>query len=185
MKGGIFIVSLDFELHWGGFEKWPLEKYSRHFLNTRGVIPQMLSLFLQHKVHATWATVGMLFHASNNSLATYCPRLKPSYHLSALSAYRFIEKHGIGVTEKDDPFHYAATLVKQIIETPFQELASHTFAHYYCNEPGQTVEEFAADLQAAQHSAELYGKKLRSLVFPRNQFNEDYLRACYDQGFIA
>jgi hypothetical protein len=45
------------------------------------------------------------------------------------------------------------------------------------------VDQFRADLQAAQQAASTYGVKLKSLVFPRNQFNDDYLRVCYEQGF--
>jgi peptidoglycan/xylan/chitin deacetylase (PgdA/CDA1 family) len=182
---GIFLISLDFELHWGGFEKWPIQNYQTYFLNTRKVIPEMLALFLEHEVHATWATVGMLFHRSKESLLDHVPKYQPSYQISELSAYRFIERHGIGETEQDDPFHFASSLVKQITGTPFQEIGSHTFAHYYCNEAGQTVDEFRADLKAAQQSAAMHGNKLRSLVFPRNQFNEEYLKVCYEEGFIA
>jgi hypothetical protein len=127
----------------------------------------------------------MLFHDSKNSLIEFSPELKPSYELSNLSAYNFIEQGQIGNSEDDDPLHFGGSLIKQIINKPFQELASHTFSHYYCNEAGQTVEQFTADLQAAQKSAHLYEKKLRSLVFPRNQFNEEYLRACFSEGFIA
>lgn len=180
-----FIISLDFELHWGGFEKWPLENYKQYFLNTRKAIPEMLRLFHQHEVHVTWAGVGMLFHNSRESLMKNVPVLKPSYKQRELSAYNFIEEKGIGSSEKDDPFHFGASIVKQITETPFQELASHTFAHYYCNEEGQTIEQFRADLRAAQTTAAIYNKKLRSLVFPRNQFNEEYLKICYEEGFIA
>ncbi len=185
MNKSVFIISLDFELHWGGFEKWPLKIYQEYFLNTRKIIPEMLAYFRQYEVHTTWATVGMLFHDSKTSLLDVAPSLKPSYKSPELSAYNFIEIEGIGLTETEDPFHFAGSLIKQILAIPFQELSSHTFAHYYCNEPGQTVEQFRADLQAAQISASKYGKKLRSLVFPRNQFNEEYLRACYDEGFIA
>ena len=46
---GIFTISLDFELHWGGFEKWPIEEYRQYFLNTRKVIPEMLKLFGQYE----------------------------------------------------------------------------------------------------------------------------------------
>ncbi|MBL0744018.1 polysaccharide deacetylase family protein [Chryseolinea lacunae] len=185
LKQGTFIISLDFELHWGGFEKWPLENYRQYFMNTRKVIPEMLRLFEQSDVHVTWATVGMLFHTTRHSLEETLPTLQPSYAQRELSAYQYIEKHGIGNDEDDDPFHYAGSLVQRVLETPGQELASHTFAHYYCNEAGQTVEQFRADLRAAQLSAEKYGKRLRSLVFPRNQFNEEYLKACYEEGIVA
>jgi peptidoglycan/xylan/chitin deacetylase (PgdA/CDA1 family) len=184
-RGGSFIISLDFELHWGGFEKWPLEKYRQYFLNTRSVIPDMLERFERRQVHVTWATVGMLFHPSRESLIKDLPEQRPSYAAEELSAYHFLEQHGVGESEEDDPFHFAGSLVNLIVETPFQELASHTFAHYYCNEVGQTLEQFRADLRAAQRTAEHYGKKLRSLVFPRNQFNEAYLRICFEEGFVA
>jgi peptidoglycan/xylan/chitin deacetylase (PgdA/CDA1 family) len=180
-----FTISLDFELHWGGFEKWPLENYKQYFLNTRQVIPEMLKLFRQYDVHVTWAGVGMLFHADRESMLKNAPKQRPSYAVMELSAYDYIESKGVGVSEFDDPFHFAGSLVEQIVRTPFQELGSHTFAHFYCNEPGQTIEQFKADLRAAQAAAVPFGRKLRSLVFPRNQFNEDYLRACYEEGFTA
>jgi peptidoglycan/xylan/chitin deacetylase (PgdA/CDA1 family) len=182
---GTFIISLDFELHWGGFEKWPLEEYKQYFLNTRAVIPEMLDLFRQHEVHVTWAGVGMLFHTTRESLTLDFPKQKPSYAAAELSAYNFIEDYGIGETEEEDPFHFAGSLVNQIVMTPFQELGTHTFAHYYCNEEGQTLEQFRADLRSAQRSAEHYGKKLRSLVFPRNQFNPAYLKVCCEEGIVA
>lgn len=180
-----FTISLDFELHWGGFEKWPMENYREYFLNTRKVIPEMLKLFEQYEVHVTWAGVGMLFYGDKKSLLENVPKVRPGYAMKELSAYDYIEKKGIGDSELDDPFHFAASLVKQIVDTPFQELGSHTFAHYYCNEQGQTVEQFRADLCAAQSAAKRYNRTLRSLVFPRNQFNEQYLKVCYEEGFRA
>ncbi len=182
-RSSIFTISLDFELHWGGFEKWPLENYRQYFLNTREVIPQMLKLFRQYEVHVTWAGVGMLFHSDKKTLLANAPKVRPSYTVKELSAYSYIETNEVGETESDDPFHFAASLVKQIADTPYQELGSHTFAHYYCNEQGQTIEQFRADLQAAQNAARGFKRTLRSLVFPRNQFNEEYLKVCYEEGF--
>src|SRR5688572_19733954 len=112
MKNGIFIVSLDFELHWGGFEKWPIKRYERYFLNTRNVVPEMLKLFEQYSVHVTWATVGMLFHASRESMQKSAPELKPSYEETSLSAYHYIDHPGVGDSELSDPFHFARSLVQ-------------------------------------------------------------------------
>ncbi|HTF22193.1 MAG TPA: hypothetical protein VK658_29135 [Chryseolinea sp.] len=180
-----FIISLDFELHWGGFEKWPVAQYQQYFANTRAVIPRMLDLFVKQEVHVTWATVGMLFHQSRPQLQAHFPATRPTYRQQRLSAYHFIDEHGIGDSEASDPLHYADSLIGQIIATPHQELASHTFAHYYCNEAGQTLDQFRDDLRAAQKAAGRYNQKLRSLVFPRNQFNEDYLRVCFEEGFTS
>src|SRR5688572_29993645 len=114
---GVFTISLDFELHWGGFEKWPLELYKHYFLNTRRVIPEMLTMFLEGDVHVTWATVGLLFHESRASLLQNAPALKPAYEFSRLSAYNFIERRGIGNNEYDDPFHFGSSLINKIIAT--------------------------------------------------------------------
>jgi peptidoglycan/xylan/chitin deacetylase (PgdA/CDA1 family) len=198
----IFTISLDFELHWGGFEKWPLrisdskfqipnshesngKDYAQYFLNTRHVIPEMLGLFENSGVHVTWATVGMLLQETKDELLRNSPSLKPSYKERKLSAYHYIREVGIGENEEHDPFHYAPSLVRQIISTPYQELGTHTFAHYYCNEEGQSHEQFRADLQAAQRAAEKFGRRLKSLVFPRNQFNDDYLRICAEEGITS
>ena len=62
----------------------------------------------------------------------------------------------------------------RIAAVPGQELATHTFAHVYCAEPGQTREAFAADLAAAHEAARPYGVPMRSIVFPRNQHNPAY-----------
>jgi Polysaccharide deacetylase len=92
---------------------------------------------------------------------------------------------GIGADEVSDPLHYGFSLLRLIQQTPHQEIGSHTFGHYYCNEPGQTPDQFRHDLQAAQKAAARLGITLQSLVFPRNQFNDEYLKICYEAGFKA
>ena len=190
---GTFTISLDCELHWGGFEKWQLsgfgfrvsglEDYNQYFLNTRKIIPEMLDLFSKYGIHVTWATVGLLMHENKKAMIQNFPLLKPTYQHPELSAYNFMERNGIGENETEDPFHYADSLIAQIISIPNQELGSHTFSHFYCNEDGQTLEQFRADLKSAQQAASCYGVKLKSLVFPRNQFNDDYLKVCFEEGF--
>jgi peptidoglycan/xylan/chitin deacetylase (PgdA/CDA1 family) len=185
MVKGTFIISLDFELHWGGFEKWPVEQYRQYFLNTRKAIPAMLALFRKYDIHVTWAGVGLLFYETKRQLLEDMPEIKPTYTNTQLSAYNYINSPGIGEDEVSDPLHYGFSLLKLIQQTPHQEIASHTFAHYYCNEKGQTPEQFRHDLQAAQKAAARFGVTLRSLVFPRNQFNDDYLKVCHEAGFTS
>ena len=71
------------------------------------------------------------------------------------------------------------------MENPGAELACHTYSHFYACEPGQTPEQFRADLQAAKKAAESVGGQLRSLVMPRNQVNPAYLPICQDEGFTS
>jgi peptidoglycan/xylan/chitin deacetylase (PgdA/CDA1 family) len=195
----IFTISLDFELHWGGFEKWPLATsplltsagvytqvlsydYRPYFWNTRIVIPEMLKLFSEYDIHVTWATVGMLMNSNKDELLACAPSNRPTYQKAELSAYHYIENIGIGNSELEDPNHYAASIIERILETPHQELGTHTFSHYYCNELGQSPEQFRADLLAAKSAALKFGRSLQSLVFPRNQFNETYLKISFEEG---
>ncbi|CAM1339450.1 polysaccharide deacetylase family protein [Tenacibaculum aestuarii] len=180
-KKGKFVISLDFELRWGGVEKWSIDcKYS-YFLETRKSIPQVLLLFKQNDIKATWATVGFLFAKDKKQLLDYSPSIQPTYSNQKLSSYNYFNE--IGNNEKNDPYHFAYSLITNILETPGQELGTHTFSHYYCNELGQTIEEFEADLQSAQNLArDNFGISLKSLVFPRNQYNPYYLNVVEKQG---
>jgi len=172
MEKGKFVISLDFELHWGVAELWDVESRKDYFDNTRISIPTVLSLFEKYKVHATWATVGFLFAKNKAQLLQFSPILKPTYDQKKLSYYSLIENGEVGEDEVDDPYHYAPSLIEKIIKTPGQELATHTFAHYYCNESGQNEKQFEADIKAAQSIAKAnFDVELQSLVFPRNQFN--------------
>lgn len=99
------------------------------------------------------------------------PERKPRYEDSRLSPYEALDE--IGRDEKADPLRFAPSLVRKIADTTGQELASHTFSHFYCLEAGQTASDFDADLEVAQKLAEPFGG-VRSLVFPRNQYNARY-----------
>lgn len=178
---GKFIISLDFELHWGGAEKWNLDEKKDYFLDTIRFIPELLKIFEENKIKATWATVGFLFANDKSQLIDLSPKVLPSYDNKELSYYDIFPS--VGLNENIDPFHFAPHLIDLILKTKGQELASHTFAHYYCNESGQTVEQFDADLKAAQKIAQTnFDITLRSLVFPRNQFNSAYLKVAHKNG---
>ena len=183
MTNGKFIISLDFELHWGAAEKWDLATKKDYFDTTRKSIPQVLSLFEKYGIHATWATVGFLFAKNKQQLLDFLPKQRPSYDNKILSYYRLIDGNEVGESEIDDPYHYAPSLIAKILKTPGQELGTHTFCHYYCNEPGQNAAQFESDLQAAQAlSKENFGVGLQSLVFPRNQFNPEYTEIARQNG---
>ena len=171
--GGRLIVSLDFELHWGVRDHSSVEDYAENLLGVRQAIPALLAEFQRRGVRATWATVGFLLYRTRRELLDALPSELPTYADPALDPYRTLE--GIGVDEDADPFHFGESLARAIVETPGQELATHTFSHFYCMEPGQTKAQFSADLAAAVVAAARFGVPPRSLVFPRNQANLDYL----------
>lgn len=182
---GAFIISLDFELHWGVFDHTPLTEKSRaYFDRTRALIDPTLQQFAEHDVRATWATVGMLFARDKAELTRSLPSKRPEYRDPALSPYRLLDE--VGSDEASDPYHYALSLIERVAATPGQVVGSHTFGHYYCLEAGQNLASFTADLAAAQRlSQQRLNTRSTSLVFPRNQYRRDYFPALQDHGFTT
>ncbi len=143
---------------------------AKTLLGARTAIPQVLDLFEEFDVAASWATVGFLFAESRRERQEFSPTLRPQYADTRLDAY----SEPTGENEDDDPLHYATSLIKQIAKRSKQEIATHTFSHYYCQEPGETREAFAADLASAIAIARRRGITVRSIVFPRNQVRPGY-----------
>lgn len=183
MKQGILIFSLDFELYWGLVGRKSLEEYRETLLGGRRAIPALLNLFKRYEIHATWATVGFLFCRSRQALLDAVPGLIPQYENASLSPYAHLAQ--IGENEETDPFHFAPSLIQCIAKYENQEIATHTFSHYYAQAGGQTRETFAADLKAARQVALESGYLVKSLVFPRNQENIQYLDLCRENGIIC
>ena len=182
---GTFVISLDFELHWGCFENMQniTEANQQYFYNTRKAIPEMLSIFSKGGIHATWAAVGMLFCKDRKDWENNTPSKIPAFVNPNVSAYKWVEKNGF--INDQDPFHFAPTIIELIKSTPHQEIGTHTYAHYFCLEEGQYVDDFRADIQKACEMANRVGISIKSLVFPRNQFNESYLSVCKEFGITA
>lgn len=168
---GALVVSLDLELHWGVRDKVPANgPYRQNLLRVPDAIAEMLGVFHQYGVAATWAAVGFLLARDCRQLQQFSPTLRPRYHNHRLDPYT----EDIGYDQLSDPLHFAPSLIEAIKGTANQELATHTFSHYYCLEPGQDRETFRADLQAAVSIARTHGIVHRSIVFPRNQHNPRY-----------
>lgn len=168
MNHGIFTVSLDFELHWGQFDKIDVSKNIKYFDNTLDVIPKMLSLFEQNNIEVTWATVGLLYCKSIKDLKERRPQYLAEYNNPKVSAYHYVDTL---YNDKYARFYFAQDLIKKIQNTKGQELATHTYAHYYCLEKGHTKQAFDADLKSASKISESFGVHNKSIVMPRNQFN--------------
>ncbi len=107
---GAFVISLDFELHWGVRDRRTVADYKDNLLGARNVVPRLLDLFSRYKVHATWATVGFLFFDSREALISGCPRRQPQYSLPKLSPYLNLEE--IGPNEEHDCYHFAPSLIR-------------------------------------------------------------------------
>jgi peptidoglycan/xylan/chitin deacetylase (PgdA/CDA1 family) len=179
---GALVISLDFELHWGVRDKCdPDGPYRENLLGARKAVPQILELFEEFDIAATWATVGFLFAESRREREEFSPVVRPQYADKRLDPYG----ERTGEDEDHDPLHYAASLIARIAKHSKQEIATHTFSHYYCQEPGDTREAFAADLSSAVAIARRRGIEVRSIVFPRNQFRLGYESVLKEAGVVC
>ncbi|MBJ6108279.1 polysaccharide deacetylase family protein [Hymenobacter sp. BT523] len=180
---GALVISLDFEINWGVRDQQTLAQYGANLLGVRQAIPAMLALFAEFGLHVTWATVGLLFFETKAEMLAHLPAVRPEYADPNLSPYLVLDQ--VGEDEAHDPYHFGRSLINQIRATPGQEMASHTFCHYYCLERGQTVESFRHDIETAVRVGAEQGMALRSLVFPRNQYNAQYLETCRAAGITS
>lgn len=160
------IISIDFEMRWGVHDIYGcnIDGYRANLENVRYIIPKMIQLFRERNIRATWATVGALALDSWDEYFSFAPS-PPIYENNKLTidpAYADIDPDGL--------LHFAPDLVRNIINTPGQELGSHSFSHLYFREKGVTVQDFIADSGTV---SSVFSDKFNinpvSLVFPKNQ----------------
>jgi hypothetical protein len=182
-KFGKFVISLDFELQWGMLDHVTKDSsYRKNIKAVHDVIPKLLEFFDKYGIHATFATVGLVFFENFQDLKAGLPQIRPTYCNQSINPYLSVNEIIDGVAE-----HYflAPELIREIQQHPNMEIGSHTFSHYYCLEEGQTIDQFREDIAYAKKVASRYNIHLTSLVFPRNQINENYLRVCKELGFSS
>ena len=178
-KKGSFVVSLDFELMWGKRDNATKESYGKNIIGVHTALPKILEMFSLYNIHGTWATAGLLFFKNKAEMLADLPALQPSYTDKNLSPYgQYLQTE----VEDQDQYHFGLPLLEKIKATANQEISTHTFSHYYCLEDGQTLAQFQSDITAAISIAGKRGIKIKSIIFPRNQFNKEYLKVCSDAG---
>ena len=97
--GGAFVISLDFELHWGVRDKLGVRDYRDNLLGIREAVPAMLALFAAHEVHATWAVVGLLLAESRQEMLDRLPTPRPRYRRAELAPDDTLAE--VGENERD------------------------------------------------------------------------------------
>ncbi len=174
-----FIISLDLELHWGVHDKRSIDDYRANLDGTRHAVTRMLSLFAEHDVAATWATVGMLFADGPGAAREFAPATMPGYEGTRFDSYRLVEDNMAG------DYYFAPEMIAEIAAVDAQEIATHTYSHYYCLEQPRRDAALRADLRACAAIAGRIGIELKSIVFPRNQYDDAALRVCFEEGILA
>ena len=169
---GYFVISLDFEMLWGLMDHDNYIEYSENIIGgVKRAIPSMLDLFEKYNIHSTWAVVGMIYNKDMEECIDRIPLRQPSYSIPKMATYYRLEDLK---DKKYGQLLFAPEVIRKINSTQGQEIATHTYSHYYCMEEGQTALEFEADLLKAKEVAAKEGISIESIVFPKNQYNNEY-----------
>ncbi len=169
-KTGSLTISLDMELYWGMRDAQTIESYQENLSNVHKAIPRILALFEKYQIHATWAVVGFLFFKNKEELVQNLPPRLPSYTRDIFSPYIYLKKNKL-----EEKYHFAPEVISRIKSTSFQEIGTHTYSHYFALEKGQTSFEFRDDIDYAIKAQAKIESQCRSIVFPRNQYNDEHL----------
>ena len=177
MSRGSFTISLDFELFWGVRANKELETYQESLLGVYEAIPKMLALFKKYNIHATWATVGFLFHKDIENIDKNRPNILPEYTNQQVDPYIYLDSISPPYSKEFSKMHSAFELISMIGSEKNQELATHTYSHFFTYESLKNPEAFLADIKEAIKVAKDKGYTLKSLVFPRNQLDADSIKS--------
>ena len=180
MKTGALVISLDLELYWGIGDHIDYNNYQTYFDNTLLVIPEILALFEEHQIECTWATVGMLWNDNWDEWKQNIPTLLPNYKNISLSNYLLDDK--ISFMAVDESHFFALDTIRRIQNTKGQEIGTHTYSHYYCNEENRNNMILDTDLKKAVQIASKTQTTVQSIVLPRNQFIQDTLTILKENG---
>lgn len=180
---GNFVISLDFELYWGMHDVYKVEEYEENIYGAHLATKEILKLFSEYNIEATWAVVGMMNFKTIDELKANIPSELPNYETEKLSAYYLMNQEYFD--SLDVKLLFAPELIRLIEATPGQELGSHTFSHYYVLEKGQSRNAFKADAELFSRTMNTHINRMESIIFPRNQINQDYLTICHDMGFLT
>ena len=177
------VISLDYELMWGMMDLPNAKQYGQTNVdNVHKAICEMLKLFEKYQVKVTFATVGLLMCQDVEEVVSIAPSLIPSYTKMGLSPYgNYLDS----VKLAKSSLYFSPNTVELLKDSNIVEIGTHTFCHYYCWEEGQTIEEFDADIKTAVEVAAKKNIKVKSIVFPRNNVNEDYLSVCHKYGITS
>jgi hypothetical protein len=157
---GALVISLDFELLWGMIGQ---TDYNNNLLGAKVAAIEILNLFCEMDIAATWGIVGFLFAKNRQELNFFLSRKKQLYDI-------------VKKTYQEDmiDLFFAPEIIEMIKKTKMQEIGSHTFSHYLALDE-KSKKEFYLDIKDSVRIARMHDIETISLIFPKNQVNQDYM----------
>lgn len=178
MKGTL-CISLDFEKFWGIHDVSNLKDVEQKLNKVSLVVDRLLNLFEQYDIHCTWAVVGLLNFENLTDFLNTNSEVDFKYSNSNLSPFP-LSTHNLNEFNNDS--FLGKQDIDKIKSTTNQELASHTYSHFYCLEDGVDDIEFAKDVKLFKAKVSV---DVKSIVFPRNQIDKKCLKVCSKNGILA
>jgi len=182
LSKGVFLLSLDTELAWGGLHNGSYRQRADLYARTRSAVARLLKLLETYEIRATWAMVGhLLLHGCESQNRAKHPELvRPLYPWFRGDWLDSVPCS----TDGRDPLWYAPDMVAEILACRTeQEIGCHTFSHIIVGDPGCSRRCFESELAACIEAAEQWKVKLTSFVFPRNSVG--HLGVLNRSGFRA
>ncbi len=171
MEFPVLVISIDTELLWGvaNVPAHPAFKLMRdNPSKTRDAIYDLLSLFEQHHVPATWAVVGHLFLDACDGL-----------HHDLYDEQQSWQSYDPGTDIRSDPLYYGGDLIEAIMGNKVEhEIGYHSFSHARFTACSEAVAE--AEIVGGIKLAKEFGIRLRSFVFPENEIKYLNILKKYD-----
>jgi peptidoglycan/xylan/chitin deacetylase (PgdA/CDA1 family) len=181
MSTAHLVISLDFEMYWG-LRSGKLDQSKINCLEqVPYVVDELLVLFRKYNIATTWATVGLLGCDNLEEARSLIPKVTPKYTDQNLCPYFDLKSTAIELLPESILF--APQLISKIKATPKQEVASHTFSHFYCLADGATSESFRDDVLLMKYIGDKLGLDLKSFVFPRNQIDQECIKVLSEFGY--
>jgi peptidoglycan/xylan/chitin deacetylase (PgdA/CDA1 family) len=179
---GIFMLSIDTELAWGGVHNRSFRTRKELYKRSREVVDDLLALLERYSIRATWAVVGHLFLDRCRPMdgVKHPEIVRPKYPWFKGDWFEEDPCSDLGTK----PFWYGRDIVEKLLNCKVpQEVACHGFSHMIIGTQGCSREAFASELAACKLAARHFGVELRSFVYPRNAIAHVDVLAKY--GYVA
>lgn len=170
---GAFVVSMDTELAWGTFDTGPLE--ASRYDGCRRVIRELLNLFDQYRIPATWAIVTHLLTDCREADTGHptlrkSPRERDTEWYNSLPCRRNV----------DETLWYEPGLIDWLQDTYVShDVGSHTHTHFPLDRATQDSARW--EIERSLSVIESCGLNPVSFVYPRNRI--DHVDILHDAGF--
>lgn len=182
-RGGRLVISLDFEMCWGMADVAKISELAPVMQRVHSVVPRLVALFEKYGIHATWATVGALMAKDRAEFLRYLPTDIPAQTRLILEKTGLMPEDNKKMCPREILF--APELVELVSNSEGQEIATHTYSHYYCNRKESKPSEFSAEIESALNLAADKGLAVESAVFPRNQVADEFISAMCEVKKLA